>query len=140
LLAEKSISIELPADPATLRLVRLIATFVGSQADLSVEDVDDLRLAADELCQLLLSQAGDDPGQFAVRYWWTQDAVELSCAVAPRPPREHLSKDSKLEVLKSPHNLSHQILAALVDDHSIVSSEPTLKGWMRKRRTRVGAR
>ena len=44
------IRLEIPAAPEYLRLARLAVADVGARAGWSYEDIDDLRIAVDELC------------------------------------------------------------------------------------------
>lgn len=46
--------LELPADPVSLRLVRLVAATLADDAGLDFEDVEDVRLAVDELCTAVI--------------------------------------------------------------------------------------
>ena len=50
---EGSVSLTVPGRPEYLRLVRLAAADSGTRADLSIEDVEDLRIAVDELTYAL---------------------------------------------------------------------------------------
>lgn len=50
----------LPADADFLRLARMNAMGMASSSALSVDELDDLRLAVDELCHLLINGPGDD--------------------------------------------------------------------------------
>ena len=51
---------DVPGRPEYLRLVRLAAADSGTRADLSIEEVEDLRIAVDELTYALM---GDDPAE-----------------------------------------------------------------------------
>ena len=53
-----SVSLTVPGSAEYLRLVRLAAADCGARADLSIEEVDDLRIAVDELSYVLI---GEDP-------------------------------------------------------------------------------
>lgn len=48
------ISLTFPARPEYLRLVRLASADVGSRVGLDYEEIDDLKIAASELCSLVL--------------------------------------------------------------------------------------
>src|SRR3954466_6648387 len=49
----------MPADPSFLRLARLAVADAGTRAGFTVEDVEDLRLAIDELCGPMMMGDGD---------------------------------------------------------------------------------
>jgi serine/threonine-protein kinase RsbW len=80
------ISLTVPARPEYLRLVRLTAADCGARADLSVEDIEDLRIAVDELTYALL---GDNSGEsrLTLRYAASAGVVEIegSCAADGTP-------------------------------------------------------
>ena len=46
-----------PADPRSLRLARLTASSLAADLDWSVDDIDDLRIAVDELCAAIIVAA-----------------------------------------------------------------------------------
>lgn len=50
-----TVSLELPADPASLSVVRAVVASVGSRLALSYDSVDDLRIAAVEAGAVVLS-------------------------------------------------------------------------------------
>ena len=133
------ISLDLPADPAVLSLARLTVGVVAARADLGLEDVDDLRLAVEELCLSMWRQIERDPVRLLLRYSWEPQCVEVSCsfvtagagviALDGGPVRPGLRRGEA-----QPEDLSQQILDALVDDHGVVSDGDGLSGWVRKRR------
>ena len=47
----------LPAQPRSLRLARLAASSLAADLDWSVDDIDDLRIAVDELCAAVIATA-----------------------------------------------------------------------------------
>jgi serine/threonine-protein kinase RsbW len=103
---EGSVSLTVPARPEYLRLVRLAAADSGARAELSIEDIDDLRIAVDELTYALI---GDDPldGSLDLRYTATAGLVEIEGACAAR--------DEPMDVSQ----LSKSIIGAVVDEHEI---------------------
>ena len=44
------VTLEVPADPRYLRVVRLVASACAADAGFDIDDVEDVRVAADELC------------------------------------------------------------------------------------------
>lgn len=51
------VDIRVPADPLYVATLRLAATSLGARCDLTVDDIDDLGLAVDEACALVLPHA-----------------------------------------------------------------------------------
>ena len=126
----EQISLDLPADPAVLSLARLTVGVVAARADLGLEDVEDLRLAVEELCLSMWRHIEREPVRLLFRYVWDHRCVEVSCAFvtdgAPLPP--------SLSQTELPDELSRLILDALVDEHGVVGDGSELSGWVRKRR------
>jgi len=117
---EGAVSLTVPARPEYLRLVRLAAADSGTRADLSIEDVEDLRIAVDELTYALV---GDEPADelLTLTYNASPGLVEIegSIPAAGRP----VDVD---EVSKS-------IIGAVVDEHEIVDDGVTRRFRLTKR-------
>src|SRR5438128_140585 len=64
--ATGEIRLEIPAAPEYLRLARLAVADVGARAGWSYEDIDDLRIAVDELCYAI--GAGAEHGRLTLTY------------------------------------------------------------------------
>jgi len=138
------IELSIPAQPALLQLVRLTAGVVASQADLGLNDVEDLRLAVDELCLPFMGPTGH-AGRLLVRFGWDAGTIEISCTLTAGDEGADIG-DAQGGILDVPlrqirgqaerlrDQLSSQILDALVDEHG----ETTLQGraavWLRMRR------
>jgi len=101
-----AVALAVPGRPEYLRLVRLAAAESGTRADLSIEEVEDLRIAVDELTYALM---GEDPtgGTLSLRYMATKGLVEIhgSCA----------THGKALEV----SDLSRSIIGAVVDEYDV---------------------
>ena len=54
------VEIRVPADVAYVATLRLTAASLAARCDLTVDDIEDLRLAVDEACALLLPHANDE--------------------------------------------------------------------------------
>lgn len=69
-----------PADSAYVATLRLTASSLAGHADLTVDEIDDLALAVDEACALLLPHANGGPltGRFAIAPGELSVAVGLS--------------------------------------------------------------
>jgi hypothetical protein len=96
--------------PEFLRLIRVTAAGLGSRLGFSYEQVEDLRLAIDELC-FGLTGANGRPGTVHVRFLVGEGALEVTA--------EGFFED-KLETPPE-SEWSKVILAALVDDHELDS-------------------
>ena len=103
---EGSVSLTVPARPEYLRLVRLAAADSGARADLSIDEVEDLRIAVDELTYALI---GDDPAD---------EPLTL------RSPRRRASSRSRAACASRGEpavvsELSRAIIGAVVDEYDV---------------------
>ena len=55
-----TVEIRVPADGAYVATLRLSAASLATRCDLTVDEIEDLRLAVDEACALLLAHSGPD--------------------------------------------------------------------------------
>jgi serine/threonine-protein kinase RsbW len=99
------IRLEIPAAPAYLRLARLAVADVGARAGWSYEDIDDLRIAVDELCYAI--GAGGEHGRIVLTYRTTDRAIEVGGAGEGTNP------------LAEPGELAAAIIAAVVDEFDL---------------------
>jgi serine/threonine-protein kinase RsbW len=101
-----SIVLTVPARPEFLRLVRLAAADTGARANFSIEEIDDLRIAVDELTYALI---GDDPVDDALtlRYSASPGLVEIEGTCAARAEPAEVS------------SLSRSIIGAVVDEYEV---------------------
>jgi serine/threonine-protein kinase RsbW len=51
------VDLRVPADPSYVAIVRLAATGLAAHGQLTLDDIEDLRLAVDEACSLVLPHA-----------------------------------------------------------------------------------
>lgn len=124
------VELTLPVRPELLVLVRFTAATLANCAKFSVEEIDDLRLAADEMCLSLTG--GDGAGSMELRFTCDEDSIEISCTVELGAVAEPASDDPKGE-------WSLQILDALVDAHGREAISGRCRAWLRKRRAHVTA-
>jgi serine/threonine-protein kinase RsbW len=55
-----AVEVRIPADVAYVSTLRLTAASLAARCDLTIDDIEDLRLAVDEACALLLPHASAD--------------------------------------------------------------------------------
>ncbi|MEM7141731.1 MAG: hypothetical protein AAF548_11945 [Actinomycetota bacterium] len=115
------IKVTVPAGSAHLHLVRLNAAGVAGGLDFSIEEIEDLKLAVEELSSWLLEQVGDDelhlelrPAQNGIRLEGWRTGVEGS--------------DATLDEFRA------SIVGAIVDGHEIVREGARLGFRLEKRR------
>ncbi len=118
---EGAVSLTVPARPEYLRLVRLAAADAGTRAELSIEDVEDLRIAVDELTYALF---GDEPADhlLTIRYSASPGLVEIEGSIGATGRPVVFDEVSK------------SIIGAVVDEHEIVDDGVTRRFRLIKRR------
>jgi hypothetical protein len=127
----ENIELTMPAQPELLVLARLHAGAAGGLLDLNVDEIDDLRLAVEELCLWALDQRLTKKELLRVVFSWSGDAIEASCRLlgedgAPIPREEHAAT--------GPSALSERILDALVTEHGLTEEDGSWAAWFRKSR------
>jgi serine/threonine-protein kinase RsbW len=55
-----AVEVRIPADVVYVSTLRLTAASLAARCDLTIDDIEDLRLAVDEACALLLPHAADN--------------------------------------------------------------------------------
>lgn len=123
-LASQHVVLTVPAQPEFLRVVRMTASGLGSRLGFNLDEVDDLRLALDELCFALIGKGVE--GDLKLTYILESNALIIDGEVAI---------GSIAEQSAGLNELSRQILTALVDDHEIRISETAHTFSLTKRRT-----
>jgi hypothetical protein len=99
------VRLAVPASPEFVRIVRVTATGLASRVGFTYDEVEDLRLAIDELCHSVVGAKGR-PGRLSVRYGITDDGLAVD--------GQGEADDGAVPALS---DLSKQILGALVDEY-----------------------
>lgn len=99
----------MPATPEFLRLARVTATGLASRIGFTYDQVEDLRLAIDELCFALIGTKGK-VGHVGLQYVLTDDGLHVEGVGFFD---EDVPSGPKL------NEFSRQILRALVDDYDV---------------------
>lgn len=73
----ESVSITLPAEPAYIRVVRLVAAGLASRLGFTIDQIDDLKIAVDELAAYLTGSKGRD-GDLEVSFAVHDDRIEIT--------------------------------------------------------------
>ena len=114
-MAEGEVRLAVPAQPEYLRMTRILAAGVASRVGFTLDEVDDLRIAIDELCFSLVGPRGRS-GTVTVRYEILPDGILVEGAA-------HFNDGDYHAPLLSP--LSMQILDSVADECHV---EPGLEG------------
>jgi anti-sigma regulatory factor (Ser/Thr protein kinase) len=119
----EEVRLTMPAVPQLLRVARLTAAGLAGRLGFNFDEIEDVKIAVDELCFALVGTKGRD-GDLTVTYRLLPDALEIEgrgafgAGVADVTPSE----------------LSAQILAAVVDEHELTREGDELRFRLRKRR------
>lgn len=106
--ADDEVRLDVPATPEFLRLARVTASGLASRLGFSYDEVEDLRLALDELCFALTGSKGRT-GSVRLRYTLADGKLEVTgtAQFGSEAAQPSLSE------------FSHQILSALVDEYEL---------------------
>ena len=113
----------MPATPQLLRVARLTAAGLAGRLGFSFDEIEDVKIAVDELCFALVGTKGRD-GDLTVTYRLLPDALEIEGRGAFGAGLADVA----------PSELSAQILAAVVDEHELTREGDELRFRLRKRR------
>ena len=121
----EEVTLTMPARPELLRVARLTAAGLAGRLGFNFDEIEDVKIAVDELCFALVGTKGRD-GDLTVVYRLHADAIEIegrgSFGNGPSQP--------------VPSELSAQILAAVVDEHELTREGEELRFRLRKQRVR----
>ena len=112
------VTLELPVDNRFVSTLRLVAASLGAWCDLTVDNIEDLRLAVDEAAALLLPHAAPGSGlrtTFRIRPHVLEAALAVAAADDPDPVR-HIDRNG----------FGWTLLAALTERIEVETSGRTL--------------
>jgi hypothetical protein len=119
----EEVKLTMPAVPQLLRVARLTAAGLAGRLGFNFDEIEDVKIAVDELCFALVGTKGHD-GDLTVTYRLLPDALEIEGTGVFAPGATH----------PVPSELSAQILAAVVDEHELTSEGDELRFRLRKKR------
>ena len=120
------VRLTMPATPQLLRVARLTAAGLAGRLGFSFDEIEDVKIAVDELCFALVGSKGRD-GQLTVTYRLQEGALAIEGEGAFRAPTSD----------PAPSDLSAQILAAVVDEHELSRDGDIMRFTLLKRRSEV---
>jgi len=111
--ATGEVRLELPAAPEFLRISRIMAAGVASRVGFTLDEVEDLRIAIDEVCFSMVGPKGR-AGTITLRYRLDADNLVVE---GTGQFSDGLSNEPVVSAL------SNQILAAVVDECELSAGE-----------------
>lgn len=122
-----SIELSLPADSRYMRLARLMASGVATTAGLPLEEVEDFRIAVDELCATLIEMGNGEPLRLVFDV--ADDSVIVRATT--RMGVDAVIDDERLM-------LSRQILDVVTDGHELAQDDDRLARFTARKLVRGG--
>ena len=123
------VELTFPARGDLVVLARLVSSAISARAGFDIEELEDLRLAVGELCLLALQGSDARHGELRVEFTCTPRTLDISCTLLGAGPTPDGSNGGA-----EAHQLSEQILAALVDEHGRDEDDGSVRAWLRKGR------
>jgi serine/threonine-protein kinase RsbW len=102
----ETVRLTIPAALEFVRIARLTASGVASRVGFDVDEIEDLRVAVDELSSILVDLAGSE--QLELAFTPTVDGIEIE-------GRTHVDDTTPPAI----DELTQQILAAVVDEYGV---------------------
>lgn len=106
-LPEGAISLTVPADKSMMLVIRLTTAGVLARARLTVDAIDDMKMAVEEACTLMISQQCP-PGALCVEFFRGEDRLEIHVHSLAEQPCLCGMDPAELEVVRT-------ILCSLAD-------------------------
>ena len=102
----ETVRLTIPAALEFVRIARLVASGVASRVGFDVDEIEDLRVAVDELSSVLVEVARDE---------------QLELAFTPNPKGIEIEGRTRIDGAREPavDELTKQILAVVVDEYGV---------------------
>ncbi len=72
-----TVTIKIPAAPAYVQVARLVAAGLASRLKFTIDDIEDLKIAVDEVCAYLTGAQGRE-GDIHIQFTVTDDRIEIA--------------------------------------------------------------
>ena len=118
------VEVRVPADDAYVATLRLTAASLAARCDLTIDDIEDLRLAVDEACALLLPHA-EGKSVMTARFELTSGRLAVTTTV-DSPDASDANPDRS--------GFAWKVLSALASDVEVSGSGGQLAITVTKRR------
>lgn len=109
------VSISIPASPAYLQVVRLIAAGLASRLAFTIDEIEDLKIGVDELCAYLTGTQGRE-GSLEIDFEVGEGTLVISAV-------GHLAPGQKVRTELT--EFSQMILSTVVDDAHLTQENGT---------------
>jgi len=116
------VSLKFPASFEYIRLARLVASGLAAQVNFNLDDIEDLRIAVDELCSALVEAAADRSSTVTVTFRVDDQQIQMEADV----PTVGANGSYVID------DISSHILRAAVDRHELEQAAERLIARMSK--------
>jgi len=117
------VEVRLPADRNYVAALRAFVTALAAQSDLTIDEVEDLQIAVDESCALVLPHARQPGGQLTAHIELAMPSIEVVVSVPTGP-----------DAIPDRTGFSWTVLSAVADEMHVTSGGGTLAIRFSKRR------
>lgn len=124
----EQVRLTMPATPQLMRVARLTAAGLASRLGFSFDEIEDVKIAVDELCFALVGTKGRE-GSLTLVYWLQPDRL----VIEGTGDFGGISAGADHNAVTS--ELSARILSAVVDEHQVDNRDGTISFRLVKRRT-----
>lgn len=118
-----TVDLRVPADPAYLAVIRTATAGLAARLDLTLDEIEDMRIAVDEACTLLLGHNVHPGAELHAAFTIYPNALEVSVSGPARTLPEH-------------NSFAWSVLEALVGQ--VETGESATGCWIRM--THIGGR
>jgi hypothetical protein len=118
----EDVSLRFPASLEYIRLARLVASGLAAQMNFTLDDIEDLRIAVDELCSALVEAAADRTTTVTVSFRFEGHQIQMEADVPTTAGNGSYVID----------DISAHILRAAVDRHELEQGAERLVARMSK--------
>ena len=119
----EEVRLTMPAVPQLLRVARLTAAGLANRLGFSYDEIEDVKIAVDELCFVLVGSKGRD-GTLTLTYILDGETLAI----------EGVGDFGDTAVDPAPSELSAQILSAVADEHEVARDGGEVRFRLVKRR------
>jgi hypothetical protein len=132
--ASHAVQLIVPAEPGSARLARLVAAALAADADFTIDETEDLRVAVSELVALLVEGAEDPDDDVTITYRRGDDHVEVKGQRKLGGGGDDAGPGGGTD----PDDLALEILRVVVDEHDF-TQDVTGRSFRLLKRARADA-
>jgi serine/threonine-protein kinase RsbW len=122
--SSSTVDLTIPADPSMVSVLRTVTATLASRRDFTIEEIDDLRIAVDEACALVLPHVAAD-ARLAASFSGTGESIVIEVKVRPVIDSQGIDQSG----------FAWLVLSALADEVSTRHSDDELSVSLTKTRS-----